>query len=50
MLRSFQRSAPIGVVSKRLGHSDISITYDRYIPVYRDRDVEAAEAFAKIVT
>ena len=33
-----------------LGHSDISITYDRYITVYRDRDAEAAEAFGKIVT
>ena len=41
---------PIEVISKRLGHSDISITYDRYITVYRDRDAEAAEAFAKIVT
>src|SRR5580658_317816 len=41
---------PIGVISKRLGHSDISITYDRYITVYRDRDVDAAEAFARIVT
>ncbi|MGH7737781.1 MAG: tyrosine-type recombinase/integrase [Candidatus Tyrphobacter sp.] len=40
---------PIEVISKRLGHSDISITYDRYITVYRDRDAEAAEAFAKIV-
>ena len=41
---------PIEVISKRLGHSDISITYDRYITVYRDRDAEAAEAFGKIVT
>ncbi|MGH7749090.1 MAG: tyrosine-type recombinase/integrase, partial [Candidatus Dormibacteria bacterium] len=40
---------PIQVISKRLGHSDISITYDRYVTVYRDRDAEAAEAFAKIV-
>jgi integrase len=40
---------PIEVISKRLGHSDISITYDRYITVYRDRDAEAAEAFARIV-
>jgi integrase len=38
---------PSEVVSKRLGHSDISITYDRYIRVYRDRDAEAA-AFARI--
>ena len=41
---------PIEVISKRLGHSDVSITYDRYITVYRDRDAEAAEAFGKIVT
>jgi integrase len=41
---------PIEVISKRLGHSDISITYDRYITVYRDRGAEAAEAFGKIVT
>jgi integrase len=41
---------PIEVISKRLGHSDISITYDRYITVYRDRDADAVEAFGKIVT
>jgi integrase len=41
---------PIEVISKRLGHSAIGITYDRYITVYRDRDAEAAEAFAKIVS
>jgi hypothetical protein len=35
--------------SKRLGHSDIRITYERYITVYRDRDAEAAEAFARMV-
>ena len=40
---------PIEVISKRLGHSDIGITYDRYITVYSDQDAEAAEAFAKIV-
>ena len=41
---------PIEVISKRLGHSDIIITYDRYITVYRDRDAEATEASGKIVT
>ena len=45
-----EAGVPIEVISKRLGHSDISITYDRYITVYRDRDAEAAEAFARIVT
>jgi hypothetical protein len=33
-----------------MANSDIGITYDRYITVYRDRDAEAAEAFAKIIT
>jgi integrase len=37
-------------ISKRLGHSDISITYDRYITVYRDRDANVAKALGKIVT
>jgi integrase len=41
---------PIEVFSKRLGHSDIGITYDRYITVYRDRDAEAAQTFAQIAT
>jgi len=40
---------PIEVISKRLGHSDISIAYDRYITVYRDRDAEAPKALARIV-
>jgi integrase len=40
---------PIEVISKRLGHSDIRITYDRYITVYH-RNADAAEAFRKIVT
>jgi len=38
------------LISKRLGHSGTGITYDRYVTVYRDRDAEAAEAFAKIVS
>jgi len=32
---------PIEVVSKRLGHSTITITVDRYLVVYRDRDKAA---------
>jgi hypothetical protein len=36
-------------VSKRLGHSTIAITVDRYLVVYRDRDEAAALAFDKLV-
>ncbi len=38
---------PIEVVSKRLGHSNIAITVDRYVTVYRDRDEAAAAAFER---
>ena len=41
---------PIEVVSQRLGHSTISITVDRYITVYRDRDMAAADAFDRLVS
>jgi integrase len=41
---------PIEVVSQRLGHSTISITVDRYITVYRDRDMAAAHAFDRLVS
>jgi integrase len=41
---------PIEVVSQRLGHSTISITVDRYITVYRDRDLAAATAFDRLVS
>jgi integrase len=40
---------PIEVVSKRLGHSNIAITVDRYLVVYRDRDEAAASAFEQLV-
>ena len=36
---------PIEVVSKRLGHSCIGITVDRYLTVYTDRDAAAVTAF-----
>jgi integrase len=36
---------PIDVVSRRLGHSSIGITVDRYLTVYPSRDAEAARAF-----
>jgi integrase len=41
---------PIEVVSQRLGHSAISITVDRYITVYRERDQAAADAFDRLVS
>lgn len=40
---------PIEVVSKRLGHANIGITMERYLQVYRDQDVDAAEKFEKLV-
>jgi integrase len=40
---------PIEVVSKRLGHSTIAITVDRYVVVYRERDEAAAAAFETLV-
>lgn len=40
---------PLEVISKRLGHADISITADRYLHVFLDRDAEAAGAFEKLL-
>jgi integrase len=40
---------PIEVISKRLGHSTIGVTVDRYVTVYRDRDAAAAEAFERVM-
>ncbi len=40
---------PLEVVSKRLGHSSIVVTAERYLHVYRDRDAAAAAAFEKLV-
>jgi integrase len=40
---------PIEVVSKRLRHSSIGVTCDRYIDVYADRDAAAATAFERLV-
>lgn len=39
---------PLEVISKRLGHSNIMITADRYLHVYRERDMEAADQFDRI--
>ena len=41
---------PIEVIGKRLGHSSIGVTVDRYVTVYRDRDAAAAEAFEQLMT
>ena len=38
-----KRGVPLEVVSKRLGHSNIAITADRYLHIYQSRDAEAAE-------
>lgn len=40
---------PIEVVSKRLRHSNISLTCARYLDVYKDRDAAAATAFEQLV-
>lgn len=40
---------PLEVVSKRLGHSTIGVTAERYLDVYADRDAATAEAFERLV-
>jgi integrase len=40
-----KHGVPLEVVSKRLGHSAIGITADRYLHIYRSRDAQAAEVF-----
>jgi integrase len=40
---------PLDVISKRLGHSNIAITMDRYMTVYTSRDEAASEAFAALL-
>ena len=39
----------IDVISRRLGHASISITVERYMYVYNDRDTDAAAAFDGLV-
>lgn len=41
---------PLEVISKRLGHSNIVITAERYLGVYKERDAAAASAFDKMVS
>jgi integrase len=40
---------PLDVISKRLGHSNIAITAERYLSVYTSRDEAASEAFATLL-
>ncbi|MFY9664190.1 MAG: hypothetical protein WAL67_03215 [Candidatus Cybelea sp.] len=40
---------PIEVISNCLGQSCISITVDRYLTVYQERDAAAAAAFQRLV-
>ena len=37
-----KKGVPLEVVSKRLGHSDIRVTAERYLHVYRESDAAAA--------
>jgi integrase len=39
-----KKGVPLEVVSKRLGHSSIGVTAERYLHVYSDRDAAAASA------
>ena len=40
---------PLDVISKRLGHSNIAITAERYLSVHTSRDEAASEAFATLL-
>jgi integrase len=44
-----KKGIPIQVISTRLGHSSIGVTFDRYITMYRDQDDAAALAFESLV-
>ena len=39
---------PLEVVSKRLGHSSIGVTAERYLHVYSDRDAAAASVLDRL--
>lgn len=45
-----KHGVPLEVVSKRLGHSNIGITAERYLFVYRDRDAQAAAVFERLAS
>ena len=44
-----KKGAPLEVVSKRLGHSDIRVTAERYLHVYQERDAQAASMLDTLV-
>lgn len=44
-----KEGVPIEVVSKRLRHSSIAVTCERYLDVYTDRDAAAAAAFERVM-
>lgn len=44
-----KNGVPLDVVSKRLGHADIRITYERYVRVYQERDAQAASTLDSLV-
>lgn len=45
-----KHGVPLEVVSKRLGHKNISITAERYLHAYRERDAKAAAVFERIAS
>jgi integrase len=45
-----KHGVPLEVVSKRLGHSAIGITADRYLHVYLSRDAQAAAVFEQLAS
>jgi len=44
-----KNGVPLEVVSKRLGHSQIGVTAERYLHVYSDRDAAAASVLDTLV-
>lgn len=43
-----KHGVPLEVISKRLGHSTIGITAERYVHVYQSRDADAALVFERL--
>lgn len=44
-----KHGVPLEVISQRLGHSNIAITAERYLYIYRERDADAARAFERLM-
>jgi len=49
LITSFAAGVPIEVVSKRLGHARISVTYDMYTHPDDAQQREAADAFGRLI-